>query len=72
MNKTKMINSLKELPSEIQNLIYNEYLEKQRYYHIKRLNEKSKLYNLVIDEINDFVIYLYMRNQYITDILHTI
>ncbi len=58
------MNIFKELPNDIQRIIYNEYLEKQREYHINNYNNihninynhtdnyeelKSQFKNLIID-----------------------
>ena len=55
------MNIIKNLPIEIQELIYNQYLEKQRDYHIYQYKNRIKLLyfdNLKenIEHINNFIV----------------
>lgn len=44
----------KNLPNELQEIIYNDYLQKQRQYHIDRFNKNTKLNNNV-NYFNNFI-----------------
>ena len=56
------MNIIKNLPLEIQELIYNQYLEKQRDYHINQYKNRIKL--LYFDKLKENIQHI---NTYIVD-----
>jgi preprotein translocase subunit SecA len=56
------MNIINNLPNEIQELIYNQYLEKQRDYHINQYKNRIKL--LYFDKLKENIEHI---NTYIVD-----
>ena len=48
------MNIFKNLPIELQQNVYNDYLESQREYHINRFHKNTKIKNNV-DYFNNFI-----------------
>ncbi len=51
------MNIIKNLSNDIQEIIYNEYLEKQRDYHINQYKNRIKL--LYLDKLKDNISFCY-------------